>query len=149
MIPATLPDGLSARQESAIAALMNEPNVLKAAKACKVGHRTLHRWLHEPIFQRAYREVRREAFGQAVSFTQRYAPLAVQTLAKIMLDSASNQAVKVTAASALLRFGRESIELDDLLARIEHLEAKEPKGTEKVSKYQAPKKSFDMDREAV
>ncbi len=66
-------DGLTAPQERAIIALLNEQTVGRAAAAAEVGQRTLYRWLKEPTFSRAYREARREAFGQAIALTQRYA----------------------------------------------------------------------------
>ena len=71
----------------------------------------------------AYRAARRQAFDQAIALTQRYASLAVTTLAKVMADASAANAAKVSAATAMLKFGRESIELDDLAARIETLES--------------------------
>ena len=88
----------------------------------KVCERTVYRWLEDQHFAAAYRKARREAFSQAIALTQRYAPLAVNTLAKIMTDPAAPTNAKVTAASTILRFGREGIELDDLAARVEVLE---------------------------
>ena len=41
---------------------------------------------------------------------------------RLMTDSVSPAHVRVTAATALLRFGTEGIELDDLAARVEQLE---------------------------
>ena len=122
-----LHDGLTAPQERAIIALLNEQTVGRAAAAAGVGQRTLHRWLKEPTFARAYREARREAFGQAIALTQRYAPLAVNTLAHVMMDNDAPSSSKVAAATTILRFGREGIELDDLTARIEALEETAPK----------------------
>ncbi|QKK08413.1 MAG: hypothetical protein HND58_09645 [Planctomycetota bacterium] len=40
-----------------------------------------------------------------------------------MADASAANAAKVSAATAMLKFGRESIELDDLAARIETLES--------------------------
>src|SRR5690606_1678536 len=116
-------DGLTLGQEKAIVALMAEPSIARAAKACDVCERTLHRWLQEPGFMSAYRRARREAFGHAIALTQRYAPLAVQTLAKVMADDNAPHTARVQAATSLLRFGRDGIELDDLQERIETLEA--------------------------
>lgn len=115
-------DGLTHKQEAAIIALLNEPTVSKAALACGLNDRTIYRWLDEPAFSRAYRKARREAFAQAISASQRYAPLAVQTLAKIMADPTLSVASRVSAATALLKFSRESIELDDLATRVDDLE---------------------------
>ncbi len=119
-------DGLTAPQERAIIALLNEQTVGRAAAAADVGQRTLYRWLKEPTFSRAYREARRDAFGQAIALTQRYAPLAVNTLAQVMMDDGAPPSSKVAAATTILRFGREGIELDDLAARVEALESAAP-----------------------
>lgn len=48
--------------------------------------------------------------------------MAVQSLAKVMTDIASPPQARVSAAVALLRFGREGVELDDLAARVELIE---------------------------
>ena len=87
----------------------------------------MHRWLAEPAFLAEYRRCRREAFGHSIALTQRYAPLAVTTLVKVMNDKATNANARVSAASALLRFGREGIELDDVAGRVEALEAEAEK----------------------
>lgn len=109
-------------QERAILALLNEPTVAKAAAAVGVNESTIYRWLREPAFTKAYRDARRDAFKHAISLTQKYTPHAVQTLVKVMADPAAGHSAKVSAATALLKFSRESIELDDLAQRIEHLE---------------------------
>jgi len=97
---ATGPDSpLSAKQEEALVALLNEPTVNKAALLAGVGERTLYRWLDEPGFSRAYRTARRQAFNHAISLTQRYAAAAVQTLAKVMADPKAGPSAKVAAAT--------------------------------------------------
>ena len=58
--------------------------------------------------------------------TTRYAPLAVNTLAQVMMDDNAPSSSKVSAATTILRFGREGIELDDLAARLEALESATP-----------------------
>lgn len=120
--------GLTSGQERAIIALMAEPSIAKAARTANVGERTLHTWLDEPEFARAYREARRRAFAQAISLTHKMAAAAVQTLAKVMIDTTAPHAARVSAASSLLRFSRESIELDDLAARIGEVEERLKEG---------------------
>ena len=115
-------DALSPKQEKAILALLQEPTIAKAAKAAQVVDRTIHRWLSDDTFGKAYRKARREAFGHAIALTQHYAPLAVITLATLMADKSTPAHARVSAASTLLKFGREGIELDDLAARVEALE---------------------------
>ncbi len=115
-------DALSPNQEKAILALLQEPTIAKAAASAGVSNRSVVRWLTQDDFSRAYRKARREAFSQAIGLTQHYAPLAVNTLATIMADKTAPPHARVTAASTLLKFGREGIELDDLAARVEALE---------------------------
>lgn len=114
--------GLTRRQEKALEALLNEPTVARAAALAGVGERTLHSWLRQPLFTAAYREARRTAFGHAISLTQKYSPMAVGTLVKIMGDEGKPATARVAAATALLRFGREAIELDDINERLAALE---------------------------
>jgi hypothetical protein len=117
-----VPDGLTPKQGQAIDALLREPTLARAAAAAGVNDRTLRRWLVEPAFRSALLAARREAFGQAIGLTQRYAPVAVATLVKVMNDASAAASAKVTAAGVLLRFGREGIELDDLAERVDALE---------------------------
>jgi len=116
------PDNLSPLQENAILALLAQTTVAKAAETCGVPERTLYNWMDEPAFSTAYRKARRQAFRQAIALTNRYTPMAVNTLAKIFNDPAFPGAARVSAASAMLKFSRESLELDDLAERIEALE---------------------------
>jgi hypothetical protein len=112
-----------AKKEIALAALMADPNIKRAAEATGVSERTLHRWLDEPAFMAAFRKARRQAFGVAISLTQKYAPLAVNELAKIIMDKSTPPTAKVAAITTMLKFSRESLELDDLATRLEALEA--------------------------
>lgn len=116
-------DGLSPVQERAVVALLAEPSIPKAADVAGVGERSVYRWLREPAFSKVYRRARREAFGQAIALTQSYAALAVKTLVDVMEDEAAPHSSRVQAATTVLRFGRDGVELDDLLERVEALEA--------------------------
>ena len=131
MIPQEAPPdapetGLTAAQEGAILALLSEPSIAQAARTASVGQRTLHTWLREPLFLDEYRRARREAFSQAIGLTQRSSAAAVATLLRVMHDPTAPWPSRVQAASHVLRFARESIELDDLAARVERLEATQP-----------------------
>jgi hypothetical protein len=115
-------DNLAQGQAGAIVALVNEPTIRKAAEVCGVGERTLYTWLDQPAFQAAYRKARREAFAQAMGLVHKYAPLAVGTLATIASDKSAPHSARVSASTGLLKFSRESLELDDVVARVEQLE---------------------------
>jgi hypothetical protein len=128
--------GLTGPQATAIAALLQEPTMQRAAEVAGVSVRTLQRWVKEELFRRALLRARREAFGQAVGLTQRLAPLAVATFAQVMKDPQAPAAAKVSAAVALLKFGREGIEMEDFAERLEALERK---GAGQVSQPQEPR----------
>jgi hypothetical protein len=121
------PDGLTPAQEQALLCLLNEPTVKSAAEKAGVGERTLHRWLDDPAFDAAYRKARRQVFSQAVSLSQKYAALAVNCLGKMINDPSAPHSAKVQASQAMLKFSRESIELDDLAQRVATIEARQEK----------------------
>jgi hypothetical protein len=116
-------DGLDDKQRAALDALLTEPSVAKAAEKCGVTERTMYRWMTDNDFARAYTAAKRQMFGQAIGLAQRYASLAVQTLAKMMVDPTAPAAARVKAATAVLTFGREGVEIDDLQDRMRVLEA--------------------------
>lgn len=124
------PKRLTAKRERAIIALMSETSVAAAARATGVGERTMHTWLRDDDFRQAYREARRQAFDRAISMTQQYAAAAVRTLLQVMADKESGAAARVSAAVALLKFGREGMELDELQERVERLEMIDGQATE-------------------
>src|SRR4051812_2717927 len=113
---------LTSQQEKALAELLNQPTVAKAAAAAKVSERTLYRWLAEPTFDAQYRQRRRQAVGHATAQLQRAAGAAVVVLSRLMISDATPAAVRRQAACDILTFAIKSVELDDLAARIEALE---------------------------
>ncbi len=120
---------LGRKQEDAIAALLTQRNVEEAARAAGIGTRTLLRWLKVPEFQAAYRQARREAFGQAVARLQQGASAAATTLLKTMIDPATPASVRVRAAECVMNQATKAIEIEDIEARVAALE-KEAQATE-------------------
>jgi hypothetical protein len=117
------------KQEDAIAALLTQRNVEEAARAADIGVRTLLRWLKLPQFQNAYRQARREAFGQAVSRLQQGTAAAATTLLKIMIDPAAPASVRVRAADSVFNHAAKAIEIEDIEARVAALEQAASNGT--------------------
>ena len=110
------------KQEEAIAALLTQRNIEEAARAAGIGARTLLRWLKLPEFQNAYREARREAFGQAVARLQQGTSAAATTLLKIMIDASTPASVRVRAADSIFNHAAKAIEIEDIEARLSELE---------------------------
>ena len=118
---------LGRKQEDAIAALLTQRNVEEAARAAGIGTRTLLRWLKLPEFQAAYRQARREAFGQAVARLQQGASAAATTLLKTMIDPATPASVRVRAAECVMNQATKAIEIEDIEARLAAIEQKAQK----------------------
>jgi hypothetical protein len=115
------------KQEEAIAALLTQRTVEEAAGAAGIGTATLLRWQKQPEFQKAYREARRAAFGQAVARLQQASSAAVSTLLKVMVDVAAPASTRVRAADSVLGHSVRAIEIEDIEARVSELErAAEP-----------------------
>ncbi len=110
------------KQEEAIAALLTQRNIEEAARTAGISTQTLMRWLQLPEFQKAYREARRHAFGQAVARLQQGTTAAATTLLKTMIDPNTPASVRVRAAEAIFNHAAKAIEIEDIEARVTALE---------------------------
>jgi hypothetical protein len=122
---------LGRKQEEAIIALLSNRNIEEAARASSTPPRTLHRWLREPAFAAAYREARRQAYGQSIARLQQGSTAAATTLLKVMLDSATPASTRVRAAESILTHSAKAIEIEDIEARVAALEEAAASGTQR------------------
>jgi Arc/MetJ family transcription regulator len=113
---------LGRKQEEAVAALLSQRSLDDAARSVGVGTRTLVRWMKLPEFEAAYREARRQAFGQSIARLQQATSAAATTLLKLMVDPATPPAVKARVADSVLDHAAKAIELEDIEARVAKLE---------------------------
>ena len=111
---------LTAKQEKAIAALLDRPTIREAAQSVNVGEATLWRWLQEPEFQRAYRTARRQVVEHSISELQSATSEAVAALKRNL--TCGNQSVEVRAAQIILEQSVKAVELVDLAERVEEIE---------------------------
>ena len=118
----------SRKMEEAVAALLTQRNHDEAARAVGIGTATLLRWQKEPEFQKAYREARRAAHGQAIARLQQGSSAAATTLLKTMLDPNTPASVRVRAAECVMNHATKAIEIEDIEARVAALEAAAPSG---------------------
>ena len=110
------------KKEEAIAALLTQRNIEEAAKATGIAPNTLLKWMKEPEFQKAYRDARRAAYGQAVARLQQGTSAAATTLLKTMIDPTTPASVRVRAAEAIFNHAAKAIEIEDIEARVSELE---------------------------
>lgn len=113
---------LSRKQGKALAALLAQPSVNKAAQAAGVGERTLWRWLQADDFKEAYRKARSQLVSHAIAHLQAGMGDAVRTLKEIIADKNASPSVRVSAAKAMIDFGLKGIEIEDLEFRVSELE---------------------------
>jgi hypothetical protein len=111
---------LSRKQEAAILALLQEPTLAAAARACGVGEATLARWLRLPPFQAEYRAARRQVVEHALSQLQQLSSEAAATLRRNL--SCGLPSVEVRAALGVLDQALRAVELLDLAERVAALE---------------------------
>ena len=113
---------LTRKQEQAIAALIAESTLEKAAEKAGVSVSTLYRWLQKEEFQKAYQAQRREVVNHAVTQLQRATTTAVSTLEDVMRDATAPASARVSAARAVLEMAVEGIKRDDTERRLTELE---------------------------
>jgi hypothetical protein len=121
-------DGLTAKQTRVIEELLSNPTIKSkvAAEAIEVGVRTIFTWLNEPKFRAAYLAARQQSVESAISWLQSASAGAVGVLIKNLRCCRPRDEIR--AAQLILEFSLRSIELDDLVERVEALEQKHKDG---------------------
>jgi hypothetical protein len=114
---------LTQKQELLLAALLTAPGIEAAAKQVGIAPVTAWRWMKLPGFQQQYRAAKAELVQHAVTLLQKFAATAVGTLAGIMVDRTAPASTRVAAARTVLELSLRGIELDDILTRLETMEA--------------------------
>lgn len=115
-------DGLSKLQERAVTALVTCGTIKEAAEAAGVNEASIYRWLKLETFQRAYKDLRREAVKLAISKLQRATAEAVEVLSEVMKGKENIPSARVSAAKTIIEQAFKATELEDLAERIEALE---------------------------
>jgi cell division inhibitor SulA len=113
-------EGLTGRRLRALEALLSCPTIKAAAKAARVGERTLRGWLKEPAFLATYRAARRQLVEAALAQMQRATGKAVKTLVACL--KAPKEGDRVKAALGILDRAVKAVELIDLEERVAGLE---------------------------
>jgi hypothetical protein len=95
---------------AAIAALLSEPTVEKAAKKIKVGYSTLKLWTKNPEFKRQFREARQALVEGTVVRLNQLSLGAVLALGRNLI--CGKEAVEVRAANAILEHTQRFAQID-------------------------------------
>jgi hypothetical protein len=109
----------SRKWEAAIAALLEQPTIEKAAEKAGVAYSTLKGWVKLAEFQAAYRDTRRQVVEHALGRAQRSCGRAVRTLTRLL--ACGHPPTEKGAAVALLDYSLRGLEVGDLAQAVEDL----------------------------
>ena len=113
---------ITRKQELAIAALVSEPSIGRAAEKVGIAKKTLWRWLQTDAFRTAFRKTKMELVRHAMAQIQAAMSEATETLRQVMVDMDATPSARVSAAKAVLDLGLKAREIENLEVRIEKLE---------------------------
>jgi hypothetical protein len=113
-------EGDDRRWETAIAALMGQATIERAAAMVGISERTLRRWLANAQFQRAYREERQRVLAAASSRLVGLLGAATEALERGL--TCGNPAVEARIALDVIKLAADRVRIEDLEVRLESLE---------------------------
>ena len=95
----------------------------QAAASCRIGERTLHRWLTEDAaFQAEYEAARHATFQAAIRRIPALTGRAVEALADL-LGTSTHPAVRLGAARTVAEIGLHQYDSETILKKLDDLEA--------------------------
>ena len=109
-------------RDRAILALLNEKGIPEAAATCRIGERTLHRWLtSDAAFQAEYAAARQAAFGAGLHRVQALMGRAVDTLEEL-LGEKKHPNVRLGAARTVAELGMHQHDADTIMRKLDEIE---------------------------
>jgi hypothetical protein len=114
---------LTGKQAGVLAALVAGATIEGAAKAHRIRPATIHAWLKTSAFNDAYSSALRDVIAHAGGQLKAACAVAVATLREVAEDSSAPSAPRVSAARAIIELSQRMIEQEEVLGRIEALEA--------------------------
>jgi hypothetical protein len=111
------------KNEEAIAALLSESTIAKAAEKAGISERTLSRRLADPEFQDAYSQAKARLLDGTVNRLRSIGLDGAEALKRIAIDTNAPPAAQVSAGRAILEVLFRAIETQDLVERLDRLEA--------------------------
>ena len=115
--------GKNVQRQAVLDALIAGASIKQAATAGQVSGKTVYRWLDEPEFSaqltEAQRAVTKRVTWAAISRAER----AACVLDEVMCNEEAAPGARVSAARALLDYAFKAIETEEIITRLEALEA--------------------------
>lgn len=114
---------LSQRKQRALIALLEQPNKAAAASAAGISPRALRTYLSDPDFAAEYQRLQSEQIADAAQRGRQSMTGAMDALRAIMDDESQNGQTRVQAARSVLEFAMRLDERENVLKRLDALEA--------------------------
>ena len=109
------------KDEVILAALLSNPTVRAASKACGVSETQIYARLRTPSFKERYDNARHELLAQSTTFVQSLVGDAIKKMRDVMNDPDASQQVQLNAAEAITRNSLKLTEQADILAQLAEL----------------------------
>lgn len=116
-------EDLNRNQQLALDALLDAASVAEAARACGLSDRTLWRYLRDPAFADALKRRRAEAVQENTTGLVVLARRGREALFELLDDEETPPAILARIGLAAQDLAREAVELEDVLERLDALEA--------------------------
>lgn len=113
------------KREEAIAALLNNPTVKTAAESMGISERSLYDIMRRDNFREELEQRRRQLAEASCTALQARIGEATEILTQIMMNPVTPAQARVAAAKTIIGFALRSIEILDILPRLEALEEAE------------------------
>jgi len=112
------------KEDNFILALLNANTTREACRTARVSERAGYSMLARPDFQAKYKKAKDELFTNAVNVLRRNIGRSVEVTAEIMNSPDSAPFVRLSAARLILEMGLKAIETNDVLERLQAIEAR-------------------------
>jgi hypothetical protein len=124
-------EALTAQELAFVEALARGDTIREAAEANHLAYSTGRRWRRRPELQAAIRELARDAVQAGTLALGQGAKTAATTLRQIAAGKARAAGPRVTACRAILEIGLRVLEVEELEARVQALEASLGQGVQR------------------
>jgi hypothetical protein len=104
---------MTAKQVSALQALLTHPTRREACQAAGIAESTLRRYLDDPVFQKEYHRAFGSLVEDAVRQSQQALSPALSALREIVADSKETSSARISAARSLLEYGLKLSEFNE------------------------------------
>ena len=119
---------MTPKKQKALLAFLSSPTKEKAAAAAGITSKTLRAYLSNPEFQAEYKKAFAELVEDATRQAQQAIAPALSTLREVVEDSSEGPQFRISAARTILEYSLKLTEQNDILAKLQDLEAEMKKG---------------------